>query len=161
MPCRLWQADLVEKDSLVLLADRLPSVKESWLPLLADEPSDTPLGRHETVTFLMDATFIQLMHDLEIEDETPARMSRVTVVAPLHLYLACGLRAVKKYFTTGEKALRAGAAEVLGEDFKNVEVAFRRLVQHEIEALCLACEHSALPSCELRKTAPPDSNSRP
>lgn len=53
----------------------------------------------------------------------------------------------KKYFVTGEESLRVDAAEAFGAEFDEV----RTLARREIQALCLACEHSTLPSCELRR----------
>jgi len=78
-------------------------------------------------------------------------MQCAPAIAPLHLYLLCGLGTVKRYFVTGEESLRVGAAEALGVEFDEVLKTFRTLARREIQALCLACEHSTLPSCELWK----------
>jgi len=64
-PDRVCHLAPMNKDTLVILESRLPFVKENWLPRLGDEPHSSPLGRHETVTFLMDATFMQLIRSLQ------------------------------------------------------------------------------------------------
>lgn len=143
----------MNKEARAILESRLPSVKDHWLPRLKDEPRGSPLGRYETVTFLMDATLMQLLRTLQPQGGILWLMQSPVAIAPLHLYLQCGLGAMKRYFLAGEESLRAGAAAALGSEFEEVLVIFRTLARREIEALCLACEHSTLPSCELRKAS--------
>jgi hypothetical protein len=143
----------VNKVACAILESRLPFVKEDWLIRLKDEHTGSPLGRRDTVTFLMDATFMQLLHGLQTKSEIPWLMQCPPAIAPLHLYLLCGLGTVKRYFVVGEESLGVGAAQALGEEFGEVVAAFRKLARRELQALCLACEHSTLPSCELRKAS--------
>ena len=130
--------------SLVALG---PAIKDEWSVLLRGEPSLTPLGRPDTLVFLMDATLTQLFSGLTGKSTKKWLHSYTPLVAPMHAYCACGLNPLLKYYTTGELALRAAAAATLGEEIEDVLLLFRSLAQQEIETLCSVCQHKGVPGC--------------
>lgn len=125
------------------LSSLLPAIKAEWDTLLRREPVLTPLGRPDTLVYLMDATLQQVLAGLR----EPARQRWLEACAPLagsvHAACACGLNPLLNYFGTGELALAAHAAGALGKDWAEVRRVFRILARHEIEALCSVCRYRA------------------
>ncbi len=115
--------------------------------MLHGEPTLTPLGRPDTLVFLMDATLAQLFAGLTDKPEEKWLHACTPLIAPVHRYCACGLNPLLKYFTTGELALRAAAGRLLGEEIEDLLVLFRSLAQQEIESLCTVCQHKGIPGC--------------
>ncbi len=133
--------------TLQSLAALCPAIKTEWSELLRGEPVLTPLGRPDTLVFLMDATLTQLFAGLgELTEEQWLRRCPA-LIAQVHAYCACGLNPLLKYYTTGELALRATAAPLLGAEIEDVLLLFRSLAQQEIETLCSVCQHKGTPGC--------------
>jgi len=130
--------------SLVALC---PAIKTEWGVLLRGEPALTPLGRPDTLVFLMDATLAQLFDGLTSRSDRKWLQHCPPLVAPVHRYCACGLNPLLKYFTTGELALRAAAGLAVGEEIEEVLILFHSMAQQEIEALCTVCQHKGVPGC--------------
>jgi hypothetical protein len=124
-----------------------PAIKKEWSALLHGEPMLTPLGRPDTLVYLMDATLSQLFAGFRIEPEARWLHTCTPIITPVHRYCACGLNPLLKYFTTGELALRAAAAPLLGDEIEDLLLLFRSLAQQEIEALCKVCQHKGIPGC--------------
>lgn len=133
--------------TLRTLVPLCPAVKTEWMSLLRGEPVLTPLGRPDTLFFLMDATLTQLLAGLKGDSREQWLRHCPAVIAPVHRYCACGLNPLLKYFTTGELALRAAAGPLLGAEIEAVLVLFHSLAQQEIEALCTVCQHKGIPGC--------------
>lgn len=148
--------------TLRTLVPLCPAVKTEWMSLLRGEPVLTPLGRPDTLAYLMDATLAQLFAGLKGDPREKWLKRCPALVAPIHRYCACGLNPLLKYFTTGELALRAAAGPTLGEEIEVVLVQFHSLAQQEIEALCTVCQHKGIPGCcEMPdKLIKPPSNGR-
>lgn len=124
-----------------------PAIKAEWTALLKGEPTLTPLGRPDTLIYLMDATLAQLTAGLQ-HLSTQHWLGRCKpLVGPMHTYCACGLNPLLKYFTTGELALRAVAGPVLGQEIEPVLERFQALAHREIETLCAVCQHKDSPEC--------------
>lgn len=113
--------------------------------LLHGEPMLTPLGRPDTLVFLMDATLAQLFASFNILPEGKWLRHCPPLIAPVYRYCACGLNPLLKYFTTGELALRAAAGPLLGAEIEDVLLLYHSLAQQEIEALCTVCQHKGAP----------------
>jgi hypothetical protein len=124
-----------------------PAIKREWTVLLRGEPATTPLGRPDTLVFLMEATLTQLFAGFSIVPEEKWLRACVPTIATVHAYCACGLNPLLKYFTTGEMALRAVAGPLLGKEIEELLLFFRSLAQQEIEALCRVCQHKGIPGC--------------
>jgi|APLak6261663543_1056040.scaffolds.fasta_scaffold00808_8 hypothetical protein len=129
------------------LAALCPAIKKEWVELLQFEPTITPLGRPDTLVYLMDATLAQLFSGLETKSTKHWLRDCAPVVGSMHGYCACGLNPLLKYFTTGELALRAAAGAPLGTDVEEVLLLFRALAQREIQTLCSVCQHKGAPGC--------------
>ena len=133
---------------ILIFRASLPLIRRQWIQLLADEPPLSPLGRTETVGYLMDVTFIQMIRGLEAAPTANWRMRLAPVVSPIHLYLACGMTPLKKYFSTGEQAVRACTASSLGANVDEVIAVFKEIAAYEIDSLCAACIHPDSANCE-------------
>lgn len=146
-PAGLWHHAGVTPTSVQCLAGLCPAIKKEWADLLHGEPTITPLGRPDTLVYLMDATLAQLFAGLE-SNSTQQWLKRCPpLVGPVHNYCACGLNPLLKYFTTGELALRAAAGARLGDEIEEALLRFRALAQQEIETLCSVCQHKGVPGC--------------
>lgn len=117
------------------------------MELLKFEPTITPLGRPDTLVYLMDATLAQLFSGLETKSTRHWLRDCPPVLGSMHGYCACGLNPLLKYFTTGELALRAAAGTTLGVDIEEVLLLFRALAQQEIQTLCSVCQHKGESGC--------------
>lgn len=136
----------VDPAASVALLGRLPDIKAVWAELLRQEPALNPLGRPDTLIFLMDQT----LRDLAAQMNTLPSPKPGAIVAPPHRHCRCGLNPLLKYFATGELALRAAAAPALGPDFEATLLVFQRLAWHEINSLCSVCQLAQRPECALR-----------
>lgn len=130
------------------LRDRLPAIKSEWQRLLSTEPESSPLGRPGTLEYLMDATLAQLLGSWVRQPDAEWLCHCEPVAGAVHQYCTCGLNPLLRYFSTGEIALGAAAAE-LGPDLDDVLLRFRMLAQHELEGLCAVCVHPGSPDCPL------------
>jgi hypothetical protein len=137
------------------LAALCPAIKKEWAGLLHGEPTITPLGRPDTLVYLMDATLAQLFSGLEAKSTKHWLRACEPLIGPVHGYCACGLNPLLKYFTTGELALRAAAAPQLGKDVEEALLLFRALAQQEIQTLCSVCQLKGTPGCCEMAAKPP------
>jgi hypothetical protein len=146
----VWHAGDVSPTTVQSLAALCPAIKKEWGELLRGEPTITPLGRPDTLVYLMDATLAQLFSGLEAGTarSTQQWLRRCPpLVGPIHNYCACGLNPLLKYFTTGELALHAAAGKQLGPELEEVMLLFRALAQQEIQTLCSVCQYKGTPGC--------------
>jgi hypothetical protein len=146
----VWHADDVSPTTVQSLAALCPAIKKVWGGLLRGEPTITPLGRPDTLVYLMDATLAQLFTGLETGStrSTQQWLRRCPpLVGPVHNYCACGLNPLLKYFTTGELALHAAAGAQLGTELEEVLLLFRALAQQEIQTLRSVCQHKGTSGC--------------
>jgi hypothetical protein len=153
---RCWHSGTMTMAAWQRLEPLLPAIKIKWALQVRDEPAHTPLGRPDTVTFLMDATLAQLAVGFTIPSVTSWLLACPPVIALVHGYCACGLGAVQKYFTTGEVALQLAAGSLSTAEIEEVLRRFRLLAQQEIAAVCQACPHRGIVGvCESAgKTCP-------
>jgi hypothetical protein len=146
----VWHSAVVSPNTVQSLAALCPTIKKEWAELLRGEPTITPLGRPDTLVYLMDATLAQLFSGLDASSarSTQQWLRRCTpLVGPAHTYCACGLNPLLKYFTTGELALHAAAGPLLGSELDEVLLLFRALAQQEIQTLCSVCQYKGVPGC--------------
>lgn len=125
----------------------LPAIKTEWRHLLRSEPVLTPLGRPDTLVYLMDTTLRQVADALAREHTGERSRGSTPVIGSVHTFCPCGLNPLLKYYGTGELALRAGAGARLGEDFEVVLQVFRKLARQEIQELCAVCRHREAAPC--------------
>lgn len=133
--------------TLQRLAALCPAIKAEWASLLSGEPTITPLGRPDTLVYLMDATLAQLFSGIKGRSTEKWLHDCRPHIAPVHRYCACGLNPLLKYFTTGELAVRAATSKLLGEEIEDVLLLFRSLAQREIETLCAVCQYRGTSEC--------------
>ena len=133
--------------ALSRLSAQFPAIKAEWCALLQGEPVLTPLGRPDTLVYLMDATRTQLEGALLRELTSDGTRRYPPVVGSVHAYCPCGLNPLLKYYGTGELALRAGAGKELGAELEFVLRVFRALARREIESFCAVCRHRESARC--------------
>lgn len=134
-----------------------PAIKAEWSARLRGEPVVTPLGRPDTLAFLMDATLQQWAAGLRATDRTAWLRDKRTVTGPVHQHCACGLNPLTNYFGTGEAAIAAVAGGVLAAHAPASLGVFRALAQHEIDTLCSLCVRPERTACAARSGRNPRS----
>lgn len=128
------------------------ALEAAWCGLLRHEPPLSPLGRKDTVRFLVDATLLQIAAALEHRG-THFMAGCPAVLAGVHQMCGCGYRPVRRYFAAGEVALRRSA---LPPDIREAaRAALRAIRHHELSALCGTCPHTHWEGCELRRAINP------
>lgn len=133
----------------------LPLIRTQWIKLLADESPLSPLGRTETVGYLMDVTLIQLVIGLRaLPKPISSRTRLMPAVSQVLLHLACGIAPLKKYFSTGEQAIRACADSTPDANVEQVIAVFREIAALEIGSLCAACSRHDTACCEKSRNGP-------
>jgi hypothetical protein len=115
----------------------------------------SPLGRPDTLVFLMDATLMQLQLGLEARPGQPWLQHCHPVLSSVHRCCACGLNPLLKYFTTGELALRAVAGQTMPAEIEEIVAAFRAIAQYEVDSLCSLCQNPGGSGCELPRSHSP------
>lgn len=131
------------------LIERFPLIKRRWTILLKGEPPLTPLGRSETLGFLMDATLMQLTAALQRGGDIAWLRNTPASVGSVHSYCACGAPPVQRYFASGAIALEETLTPVAPALIGPTLEVLRAIGEHEIGSLCRACPHAGSPACGL------------
>ena len=143
----LWHFTPVEQSVVNQLEVLRPAIKREWDHLLRTEPALSPLANPDTLVFLMDETLDQLLHGLRARSSHPTQREIAQLLTPLQRRCACGLNPLLTYYATGELALRAATAGVLGEHFEPVLLVLHGIARREIDALCGVCCHRNSVAC--------------
>lgn len=144
-PGAYWGMDRIVLERLMRLR---PEIEVTWKSLLRDEPALSPLGRTDTLGFLMDATLTQLFAGFEITPGEKWIQACFPIIASVHESCACGLGPLQRYFSAGEASLRVAAASLgAGAETGDLLERYRLLSQREIEAVCQACKRQDTPEC--------------
>lgn len=122
-----------------------PAWKREWEALLRSEPTLSPLGNPDTLVYLMDETISQVSRDLRNRAGRAATVNSRALLVPLQRHCACGLNPLLNYYATGELALHAVAAPVLGSNLDEALTCYHLLAQKEIDTLCAVCQHRSAP----------------
>ncbi len=145
----------MQPDSCERFRAHWPAVRTEWLELLRGEPVLSPLGRPDTLVFLMDATLLQLLTGLRTAETAPWLRHCLPLGGSVYRHCACGLNPLLKYFTTGELALRAVCGQTLAKETEEILALFRLLAQHDLDSLCSLCQHPEWIGCALRPRRAP------
>lgn len=137
------------------LAALFPAIKTDWLQRLHGEPVLSPLGRPDTLVFLMDATLLQWAMGLAAPDEAAWLRQCRPVAGAVHQHCACGFNPLLKYFDTGAAAIDGITRPALGAKAEAALALFRRLARHEVDLLCSLCLRPGHPGCALPPAGPP------
>lgn len=125
-----------------------PAWKREWESLLRSEPTLSPLGNPDTLVYLMDETITQVVRDLRTRALKAAATNPRALLVPLKRHCACGLNPLLNYYATGELAMHAVAAPVLGASLDEALTSYHLLAQKEIDTLCAVCQHRSGSECE-------------
>lgn len=134
----------------------LPAIKADWQNRLRSEPSLSTLGRSGTVEFLMDATLMQLAAGLARRSNDRGLAQPMPVALMAHRYCACAMEPIKRYYSTGEDALRSVLDPAFGAPLEMIFKNFRATFDSEIAAMCAECLHPDWQGCGLRKIPSPE-----
>jgi len=143
--------DPLPRDRLVRL---FPAIKADWIERLRGEPALTPLGRPDTLVYLMDATLRQWTAGLAAPDRAQWLRHLRPLAGAVHLHCACGLDPVLNYYATGATAIAGVAGGALGPEADAALAFFRQLARHETDALCAACRQPGPPDCPRPRLSP-------
>lgn len=132
---------IVDEGAIQRLEGLRPGWKREWEALLRAEPTLSPLGNPDTLVYLMDETITQVSRDLRNRAVRAATVNPRALLVPLQRHCACGLNPLLNYYATGELALHAVAASVLGSSLDEALTCYHLLAQKEIDTLCAVCQH--------------------
>ncbi len=138
------------------LAALFPAIKADWITRLRGEPVLSPLGRPDTLAYLMDATLQQWALGLGAPDQAAWLGKCRQMAGSVHQHCACGLNPLSKYFATGAAAIDRVATPVLGPEAGPALHFFAALAHHEVELLCSLCLRPGHPGCALPPAGRPD-----
>jgi hypothetical protein len=143
-----WQSGRVDQPALVQLEALRPAIKREWDRLLRAEPTLSPLGHPDTLTYMMDETLTQVIKGLGSQSLKSWLRRSPVLLSPLQRQCACGLNPLLTYYATGELALHAAVGSKLPNGvLEALLVVFHVKAQQEIETLCAVCRHRDAPGC--------------
>jgi len=143
----------VDEGAIQRLEGLRPAWKREWEALLRSEPTLSPLGNPDTLVYLMDETISQVSRDLRTRAVRAATVNPRALLVPLQRHCACGLNPLLNYYATGELALHAVAAPVLGSSLDEALTCYHLLAQKEIDTLCAVCQHRSAPEGGMHEAA--------
>jgi hypothetical protein len=145
----------VEQCVVTQLEALRPAIKREWNHLLRTEPALSPLANPDTLVFLMDETLDQLVQGVRARPSHTTPREAALLLTPLQRRCTCGLNPLLTYYATGELALRAITAAVLGANFEPALLVLHGIARREIDALCGVCCHRNTAAClHPQRTAP-------
>ena len=118
-----------------------PVIKREWGTLLRAEPTLSPLGHPDTLTYLMDETITQVMKNIHGQPLKSWIQRSPVLLAPLQRHCHCRQNPLLNYYATGELALRAALRpEFDAESCEAILTVYHVKAQQEIETLCAVCQ---------------------
>lgn len=139
---RAWHVHTVGMDpTLIARLERLrPAIKREWAALLRNEPTLSPLGRPDTLAYLMDETLNQLAKGARTHSLRTWLRRSPALFASLQRGCRCGLNPLLNYYSTGELALRASLhGRFPPQVCEGLLTIFHLKAQQELETLCTVC----------------------
>ncbi len=145
-----------ERELQALLTQRR-TIRQRWELLLRKEPVLSPLGRPETLVYMMDWTLDRLFEQLKKAKARSAKTAKSQPCQDPAENCACGMNPLLAYFRT----LRTAVVETLltlsaptGHDTQVTQVVavINNIAQSEIDTLCAVCRHR-----ETQRTTQPQS----
>jgi hypothetical protein len=129
-----------------------PAIKREWGALLRAEPTLSPLGHPDTLTYLMDETISQVSKGIHSRSLKSWIHRSPALLAPLQRRCECGLNPLLNYYATGELALRAALRRKFpAEICEALLTIYHVKAQQEIETLCDVCQVRGGPGCRSDK----------
>ncbi len=118
-----------------------PAIKREWGALLRAEPTLSPLGHPDTLTYLMDETISQVIKNVRTHTLKSWIQRSPVLLAPLQRHCHCQQNPLLNYYATGELALRAALRPRFeAETCEALLTIYHVKAQQEIETLCAVCQ---------------------
>jgi hypothetical protein len=139
--------------SVIAEIERLrPAIKREWGTLLRSEPTLSPLGHPDTLTYLMDETISEIIKGIRNRSLKSWLRRSPALLAPLQKGCRCGLNPLLNYYSTGELALRSSFRQHFEPNVcEALLTIFHLKAQMEIETLCAVCLARSTPGCRSAK----------
>ena len=80
---RIWHSVAVDQSIITQLESLRPAIKREWGALLRAEPTLSPLGHPDTLTYLMDETIAQVIKTIHHQTLPPCWSQRIFPAAEL------------------------------------------------------------------------------
>ena len=118
-----------------------PAIKREWGALLRAEPTLSPLGHPDTLTYLMDETISNVVKSVHSHSLKTLIHRSPVLLAPLQRHCRCGLNPLLNYYATGELALRSAFRQQFDPaTCEALLTVFHVKAQQEIETICAVCQ---------------------
>lgn len=128
-----------------------PAIKREWGALLRAEPTLSPLGHPDALTYLMDETLSEVIKGVHHQSLKNWIQRSPVLLAPLHGHCHCGLNPLLNYYATGELALRAALREHFEASVcEALLTVYHVKAQQEIETLCTVCQVQDKSHCRTK-----------
>jgi len=152
----IWQTVAVDQSVITQLESLRPAIKREWGALLRAEPTLSPLGHPDTLTYLMDETISQVIKCIHHQSLKSWIQRSPVLLAPLQRHCHCGLNPLLNYYATGELALRAALREQFEATVcEALLTVYHVKAQQEIETLCAVCQVPDTTHCRTKRSASP------
>ena len=131
-----------------------PTIKREWGALLRAEPTLSPLGHPDTLTFLMDETITQVIKSVRTHTLKSWIQRSPVLLAPLQRHCHCQQNPLLNYYATGELALRAALRPKFdAATCEALLTVYHVKAQREIETLCAVCQVHDAKECRTKHSA--------
>ena len=130
-----------------------PAIKREWGALLRAEPTLSPLGHPDTLTYLMDETISQVIKSVHHQSLKSWIQRSPVLLAPLQRHCHCGLNPLLNYYATGELALRSALRQQFdAPTCEALLTVYHVKAQQEIETLCAVCQVHDTAHCRTKRS---------
>ncbi len=149
----MWQTVAVDQSVIDRLELLRPTIKREWGALLRAEPTLSPLGHPDTLTYLMDETLSQVIKSGQHQTLKSWVQRSPVLLAPLQRHCHCGLNPLLNYYATGELALRAALRQHFdAATCDALLTVYHVRAQQEIETLCAVCQVQDKAHCRTKRS---------
>lgn len=154
-----WHAVVVDQSIITQLESLRPAIKREWGALLRAEPTLSPLGHPDTLTYLMDETITQVIKTIHHQTLKSWIQRSPVLLAPLQRHCHCGMNPLLNYYATGELAMRATLRTQFDATVcEALLTVYHVKAQQEIETLCAVCQVQDTTQCRTKRSAAPYSH---
>lgn len=144
----------MDQSVIARLESLRPAIKREWGALLRAEPTLSPLGHPDTLTYLMDETISQVIKSVHHHSLKSWIQRSPVLLTPLQRHCHCGLNPLLNYYATGELALRSALRQQFDADIcEALLTVYHVKAQQEIETLCAVCQVHDAVKCRTKRSS--------
>ena len=150
--CLIWHSVGVDQSVIAQIEVLRPAIKREWGALLRAEPTLSPLGHPDTLTYLMDETINQVIKSVHTHSLKSMIQRSPVMLAPLQRHCHCLQNPLLNYYATGELALRAALRKRFDPaTCEALLTVYHVKAQQEIETLCAVCQVNDAHLCKAKR----------